>query len=495
MMRPRKVKPGTSLAWDPTWRPFQGSTRFVPHPSALMTETERARPPAYQHARDDPRARQTSPPAAPSRRPEPPPPRRAQTSMFTGLAARREAAIALASRNADAPGLTQPSHPAIVPLDAVTIGNPGPAAFVASEPAPAADPRERLAAPALLDRIARPPGAASASAALHAAPRLRRVAQPSLAPAAEPAAGEGMDRAPPPATPAAPAAPAPDRAASAPAPTPAVVTLPPKLSTLYRGPQHNAATRRARRLPRWATRPAGVAAAAATLLIAAVAAIILPRVFLTAETATALFTAPMLVLRAVAAGEVTNVAVTIGQPVEPATPLLTIHVDPLPDAALGELRSRLTQARARQSALDDPSATPAMRRQAAAEIDQLQRAIANTTTAGAVNQPILAGIRGVVWSLDAAAGARLSAGDPLVQLADCGRAFLVLRDGGGALQAGQTVVIRMPGLRPFHGIVRPSAGAAEPPNTMVIDPTGFAAVAPGACPVGTSAEIQVEQGA
>ena len=100
----------------------------------------------------------------------------------------------------------------------------------------------------------------------------------------------------------------------------------------------------------------------------------------------------------------------------------------------------------------------------------------------------------MVWSLVATAGARLLAGDPLVQLADCGRAFMVLRDGGGELQSGQAVVIRMPGLRPFLGTVRASAGAAEPPNTLVIDPTGLAAAAPGACPIGTPAEIQLERG-
>jgi hypothetical protein len=52
----------------------------------------------------------------------------------------------------------------------------------------------------------------------------------------------------------------------------------------------------------------------------------------------------------------------------------------------------------------------------------------------------------------------------------------------------------MAGLRPFRGVVRPSAGVAEPANTMVVDPTGFAAVAPNACPVGSSAEIQPDKG-
>jgi hypothetical protein len=105
---------------------------------------------------------------------------------------------------------------------------------------------------------------------------------------------------------------------------------------------------------------------------------------------------------------------------------------------------------------------------------------------------ILAGVRGVVWSLDAQAGAKLQAGDPLVQLADCGRAFLVMQAAPSTLKAGQTVLIRMPGVRPFHGTVRPSAGVAEPPNTLVIDPTGFNAASPNTCPVGVTAEIQPE---
>jgi biotin carboxyl carrier protein len=242
------------------------------------------------------------------------------------------------------------------------------------------------------------------------------------------------------------------------------------------------------------TRPIALVTGITAIALAGIAVAILPRLLSGPETLTAMFTAPMLVLRAVAPGQVTNVAVSIGQPVDENTPLLTVHVSALPDTALNDLKARLAQARVRQSGLDDPSATPASRRQAAAEVDRLQRELAVTDGNAPSDQPIVAGVHGIVWSLDAQAGERLQAGDPLAQLADCGRAFLVLRDGASGLKAGHNVLIRMAGLRPFRGVVRPSAGVAEPANTMVVDPTGFAAVAPNACPVGSSAEIQPDKG-
>jgi multidrug resistance efflux pump len=279
-------------------------------------------------------------------------------------------------------------------------------------------------------------------------------------------------------------------------PTPARPPSGFKLGALYRSTQ--VGDRPAVATPggrRWLGRPIAVVAAVAGLVIAILLAIILPFVLSSPPTFTAMFTAPMLVLRAVGPGQITTVPVTIGQPVQPSTVLLTIHVNPLPDAVLDDMRSRLAQARTRQAALDDPAAPAAARRQkdaAAAEIDQMQKAIANAGGSTPVDQPILAGVRGIVWSLDAQPGAVLKAGDPLAQLADCGRAFLVVQEAQSLLKAGQTVLIRMPGLRPFHGTVRASAGVAEPAKTLVVEPTGFAAVSPNACPVGTSAEIQPE---
>jgi multidrug resistance efflux pump len=268
-----------------------------------------------------------------------------------------------------------------------------------------------------------------------------------------------------------------------------------KLASVYPKPETPVPPRPKRRSRPWATRPVGMACIVGAVVLAGLLFIVIPKMLASQTTLKTMFTAPMLVLRAVGPGEITNVAVTIGQPVEPSTVLLTIHANPLSDAAVDDLKTRLTQARARQTGLEGAAATPATSRQkeaAAAEVDALQKALAAAGGSGGADQPILAGVRGIVWSLDAQAGGKLQAGDPLAQLADCGRAFLVLQGAPSTLKAGQTVLIRMPGVRPFHGTVRPSAGVAEPPNTLVIDPTGFSAASPNACPVGATAEIKPE---
>ena len=302
-------------------------------------------------------------------------------------------------------------------------------------------------------------------------------------------------------------------------PTPIPTTPVEKLVSLY--PQTNAAAmapaspKRSKR--RWTSRPIGIATIVGCIVVAALAFIVVPKMLSSPASLKTMFTAPMLVLRAVGPGTIANVSVTIGQAVEPSTVLLTIHTDPLSDSALDDLKTRLAQAKARQAALDDaptPTSTarrpkdaaasfqvydtdhpPPTQRQkdaAAAEVDRLQKAVANAGGSGAADQPILAGVHGIVWSLDAQTGGHLLAGDPLAQLADCGRSFLVVQGNAATLKAGQTVLIRMPGVRPFHGTVRASNGIAEPANTLVVDPTGFSAVAPNACPVGTTAEIQAE---
>ena len=231
--------------------------------------------------------------------------------------------------------------------------------------------------------------------------------------------------------------------------TPPKTTPVGKLAGLYANPQPSMPPPPQREVRPWAARPAGIAsiaAAAIAIVAAAVIFVVAPGMRSNPAPLKTMFTAPMLVLRAAGPGEVISVPVTIGQPVEPATVLLTLRSTRLSGAG---------------------GAAP-------------------------VEQPILSGVRGVVWSLDAQAGAKLQAGDPLVQLADCGRAFLVMQAAPTTMKAGQTVLIRMPGVRPFHGTVRPSAGVAEPPNTLVIDPTGFNAASPNACPVGVTAEVQPE---
>lgn len=241
-------------------------------------------------------------------------------------------------------------------------------------------------------------------------------------------------------------------------------------------------------------RPRGkrVATVAALIAIAAVAGVgfvVLPKMLAAPETIQAQFTAPMLVLRAVASGAVRTVAVTVGQAVEPKTVLLTIRTDTQTDPTLTDLQSRLSSAQVRLGRVSDAPSDGRQRDAATAEVNSLQKAVSSTD-----DRPVVAGVRGVVWSLDTQTGLHLEAGDPLIQLADCGRAFMVVRDAASHFKAGQTVLITMPSLRPFHGTVRASSGVAEPPNTLVIDPTGFAAASGNACPVGVTAQVQIGTG-
>ena len=222
------------------------------------------------------------------------------------------------------------------------------------------------------------------------------------------------------------------------------------------------------------------------LVLVAVPAALLPGL-LAPPTFDAVFSAPILKLRAVGPGLVASVSVAVGQPVEPGTLLLTLHADHLTDAVLAELWTRLERAQTRQALAGTDQ------RQASAtalEIDQLQRAITTAGANAAVDLPVRAGVNGTVWALDAQAGARTLAGDMLVQLSDCGRAFLTLGEAGAALKPGSAVLVHMSGVPAFRGTVRPSAGPTEPAGTLVVAPTGLAAVAQQACPVGASATVQ-----
>ena len=148
----------------------------------------------------------------------------------------------------------------------------------------------------------------------------------------------------------------------------------------------------------------------------------------------AVFNAPMMVVRAKVAGRVMTVAATAGQVVSPASPLLTLHV----------------------SDADGPDRT------------------------------ILAGVHGVIRSVETVPGADLAAGAPLVRLQDCDRAFLTVGR-ATSLRAGETVRVVLPNLPPLSGTVRPSEGVMEPPNTLVVAlPAGALAAS---CPVGTEGSI------
>ena len=158
-----------------------------------------------------------------------------------------------------------------------------------------------------------------------------------------------------------------------------------------------------------------------------------PALFGSGQTVTAVFNAPMMVVRSAATGRVLTVAATATQLVDPKSPLLTIHTDD-----------------------------------------------------GGQDRSVLAGVHGMIRSVETVPGAALVAGAPLVRLQDCDRAFLTIPP-GTKLQAGQTVQVKLPDQKPFTGTVRVSAGVMEPPDSLVVglDPGAVTA----SCPVGRSATV------
>ena len=250
---------------------------------------------------------------------------------------------------------------------------------------------------------------------------------------------------------------------------------------------------------RWAAAAVGLLAAAGVA-----AALVVPRM-LTPGPITAVFTAPRLILRAAADGQVGTVVVKTGEAVQPDTTLLTIRRGPAPTATALALRAQLAATRTRVATLDAAMAQPSadtgdasrlrqseqqrLRNSAVAVIEQLRIALAANTPRPSPDSPIQAGVRGVVLSLDARPGGNTAKDAPLVQLLDCGRAFLTLRPNGATLHAGQSVEVSLPPLPPFLGTIRTSAGIAEPANALVVAPTGLPA---GTCPVGRTATITPE---
>ena len=152
---------------------------------------------------------------------------------------------------------------------------------------------------------------------------------------------------------------------------------------------------------------------------------------------TAVFNAPMMVVRSAATGRVVSVAAMPTQVVDPRSPLLTIHTDD-----------------------------------------------------GGADRSVLAGVHGMIRSVETVPGAALVAGAPLVRLQDCDRAFLTVPP-GTKLQAGQTVQVKLPDQKPFSGKIRASNGVMEPPDSLVVglDP----GVVTASCPVGRSATISPAQ--
>lgn len=259
----------------------------------------------------------------------------------------------------------------------------------------------------------------------------------------------------------------------------------------------------------WARRAAVVLAVAA-IPLAGAAFMLLPGPAPRPQAITAVFTAPTLVLRAAVAGRIVSVDAIDGAAVQPDSALLTIHTAPPPDPAAAALHARLAVARARVESFDAQIAQAVvptkgaaaietararqvdnarLRANAAAERDQIQQSVATAAPTALADLVIRARLRGYVRSVEATAGTETVAGAPLAQLIDCDRAFLVPREGATRLHAGDPVRLQIQGVPPFDGAVRLSSGISEPPGSLVIDPSGLKAAAPGACPLGAAAVV------
>ena len=195
------------------------------------------------------------------------------------------------------------------------------------------------------------------------------------------------------------------------------------------------------RPPRQDLRRVGLLVAGLLVLVALIGAGLrfLPDLVGVGRSVTAVFNAPMMVVRAAAAGRVVTVAATPGQIVEPKSPLLSIHVSD----AVGPER------------------------------------------------PVLAGVHGMVRSVETVPGADLAAGAPLVRLQDCDRAFLTV-PASAALHAGQQVQVKIADIPAVAGTMRASSGIMEPPDALVVGlPPGSVI---GSCPVGASATVTPDAG-
>ncbi len=178
----------------------------------------------------------------------------------------------------------------------------------------------------------------------------------------------------------------------------------------------------------------GVGALAVLALLGLAAVRLLPLLFGSGSSETAVFNAPMMLVRSAVTGRVMTVAANAGQIVEPTSHLLTIQSG-------------------------DP---------------------------GTADRLVLAGVHGVIRSVETVPGADLATGAPLVRMQDCDRAFLTIPP-GTKLKVGEAVRVKLPDLPPVAGMVRAASGIMEPPNALVV---GFAAGAlVAACPVGVPAVV------
>ena len=212
------------------------------------------------------------------------------------------------------------------------------------------------------------------------------------------------------------------------------------------------------------------------------------------------FKTPVMVLRASRSGSIASVAVKPGDPVAPTSVLLTLDVPPPPDPIAIVAAERVQVAQRRAAAISDSlqqplPPTPAGRARladlnhqrdlAAAELAAAQDALARLPAPDPAEMPIVAGVHGVVLSVEAVAGADATAGTPLIRMADCDHGYVSL-DSVSTVNPGSLVEVRLPNQPPVPATVRPGSRLAGPGTAL----SEIAEPAPGAfaksCPLGAT---------
>ena len=208
---------------------------------------------------------------------------------------------------------------------------------------------------------------------------------------------------------------------------------------------------------------------------------------------TAAFHRPIMVLRAAQAGAVASIAVRPGDEVTPSTVLMTLQTSAPADPAQAALHDRLIAAQRRLAALDPAFSVAAapgeaarlhaldLRRQgdlAAAELAAAQEAVARQKPLPPISQPVLAGLHGLVASVEVHAGDNVAIGSPLVRLADCDHGFFTTDATG--LHEHESVDIKLADFPLLPVTVRAPEGPIEPSSGLVLQPPpgAFAAACP-----------------
>ncbi len=195
-----------------------------------------------------------------------------------------------------------------------------------------------------------------------------------------------------------------------------------------------------------------------------------------------------MVLRASRGGSIASFTVKPGDQVSPASVLLTLEVPAPPDLVAIATAARVAVAQRRVAALQASAQQPGpagaagrvrfndlrhQREMAEAELASAEEALTRLAPLEPAEMPIVAGVHGVVLSLETAVGAQAAAGSALIRLADCDHGYVTL-NGPAALNPGSSVEVRLPDQAPVPATVRPATRIAGPSNGMVAEP------APGA---------------